>query len=100
MVCGRRWCIFRARLCISCFVGLGGWFAKRGQGGRAGRRIYFWTARLGWVGLGCSYISKSADDRILEQKTEMLFGHWREGGEERRGEVRVGEGWGVGFSVS
>jgi len=37
---------------------------------------------------------------FLEQKTEMLFGHWREGGEERRGEVRVGEGWGVGFSVS
>jgi len=30
----------------------------------------------------------------------MLFGHWGEGGEERRGEVRVGEGWDAGFSVS
>jgi len=78
-------------------VGLRGWLVCG-----AGLGICFWTARLGWVGLGCSYVSKSADDRILEQKnrkTEMLFGHWREGGEERRGEVRVGEGWGVGFSV-
>lgn len=62
----------------------------------------FVSERHVWVGFGLSYVSKSADDRILEQKnrkTEMLFGHWREGGEERRGEVRVGEGWGVGFSV-
>ena len=76
--------------------GRGGWFG--GEGGASfvlvyvflvlwdyvvGLRSWAWdlflsgTFGLGWVGL--SYVSKSADDRILERKnrkTEMLFGHW------------------------
>lgn len=42
------------------------------------------------VCVGLSYVSKSADDR-MNRKTKMLLGHWRDGGEKRRGEGRGGE---------
>jgi len=67
-----------------------GWFTELGLG--------FVSERHVWVGVGLAYVSKSADDRILEEKTEMLFGHWQEGGEERRG--GGGRGMGCSFSVS
>jgi hypothetical protein len=55
-----------------------GWLVELGLG--------FVSERHVWVGLGCSYVSKSADDRILERRLRCYLDTGER--EERRGEVR------------
>jgi len=67
------------------FCGITWLVCEEGAGGPSWAQDIFLDGTFGlalaWLVLfyscrASSYVSKSADDRILEQKTEMLFGHW------------------------